>query len=731
MKIINHKQLIILSLLLAMALSGCKTKGYDNFTTYFNIYYNADRLMRESEEEFDFQQEKKRIDPRVLVPQTKIAALDNADQFAPPQLTSMVVSKATRQAVEVKLDSILIKGSKILAKHPKSNYVEPTLYLMAKTYFYKEEWLPSQIKCSELIDLHPAGEWSPDAHLLMAFSMLLQKKYHAGKIMLSRTVDVAWMKKRYDILTKAFAMEAELALYDNDIEAAVRPYFQAIAQSDDNKTKAIWQNDMAGIFFKMGRFEQAEKAYAKVMKYSPDLVTEYESKLYRASCLIRMGRFDDAESILRKLDTDGKFTEWKGYVMAQRMLATRLQGNADSIAAIEKQADSLYATNNAKLAYYYEKGIDAYRSSDYINARSYVALARNIPYVSTSATKLFSFLNNWEIAQKHVADNKRFLESGSDTLSQGAQDTARVQIANSYFSLARVHYNIGNIDSANYYYKAAADIVPLTQPESARYLYVYSTSVRDTNVWKADSLLDIIVHTQPKTEHGREAMAKLGYTAAFVVDSVVSLYNSGYDLMKYQEYAFAIQQFKDIYYRYPENQMYAPKALYSIGYIFEQKFQEYDSAYHYYQLILEEYPNSIYARELSLPVKYLEAYMSDGEIPDSLKSKEVVLYKANREILTAPIDPNLLSKPVKDDGKFKFEDLKDPKKLLQKAKQGIKETFQEATDLDKLKGKVQETITPAISVPKLEDYIPGEKEKKLETPPIPAADTLNPAKKQE
>ena len=98
---------------------GCQTKEYINFNTYFNTFYNAERLMNESEDEFSFQQDKKRVSPSILAPMSNIPALDNNDNLPPTFLSSVIVSKAVRQSVEVKLDSILIKGSKILAKNLK------------------------------------------------------------------------------------------------------------------------------------------------------------------------------------------------------------------------------------------------------------------------------------------------------------------------------------------------------------------------------------------------------------------------------------------------------------------------------------------------------------------------------------------------------------------------------------------------------------------------------------
>ena len=61
---------------------------------------------------------------------------------------------------------------------------------MAKTYFYKKEWLPAQIKCSEC-RFKSEGDYSPDAHLLMSFHYFYKRNIMRSKTMLSRTVDVS------------------------------------------------------------------------------------------------------------------------------------------------------------------------------------------------------------------------------------------------------------------------------------------------------------------------------------------------------------------------------------------------------------------------------------------------------------------------------------------------------------------------------------------------------------
>ncbi|MCL2039645.1 MAG: tetratricopeptide repeat protein [Bacteroidetes bacterium] len=804
----TNRKIILITigiLILIAVITGCKSRSYDNFTTYFNTFYNEERLMKECEEEFEFQSEKRRGTPRILVPVTDNPVLNSVEGSAPAFLAGMKVDRAARQAVQSKLDSILAKGSKIIAKS-KNDYIVPSLYLMAKSFFYKEEWLASQIKCSELIDKDPVGKYSADAHLLLATNLLMQGKYDAGLTILSRTVDIAWLNERYDILTQAFNIEAEMALYYGDLEGAIRPYFQAIAQSDDRKQQAIWQNELAGILFRMKKYDRAERAYSKVLTFRTDLATEYEAKLYRASCLIRLGRDYEADRILVRLDEDGKFEEWKDYVATQRLIQTMLTGDSTKIKYTEFMYDSLHPQSQVMSAYHYEKGVIEFEKGNFVNARSYIAKSRTsrIQLISQPSNKIFMFMNQREIALKNIADTyqevtklelekkeyefeqQRLLEAmnnpDNDTTSEiNTNDTTndtiekisetelvvvdtsensdepinkidetdivkieptneidttdiieidttkeeprfdeqidkqRIIASKYYYELARINHNIGNIDSANYYYKVAATIAPTTEPESARYLYVYAESVRDTNAWMADSILNVIATTQPKSEYGRITLKKLGYTEAFMADSITTVYNSAYNLMKHKEYDYAKEKFIYIYENYPDSLKYAPKSLYVLGFMYENDMQNFDSASKYYDILIEKYPNSEYAQELSLAMRYKTLVDNNSDIPDELKTREVELYTADTSILSSPYDSTLLSKPKKDG--FSFDDLKNPSKLLEKTKKKIQEQIDKASEMvsdpeEKLKEGL-EGLKEGVKVPKFEDFLP----KSDENPP--------------
>lgn len=645
----------LIIVLFTIALFG-SCQHWDNFTTLFNTYYNANRLIKESESEFEYQEEGRRTKPRIFIPDYNIFVKELL-AGPPPFCKEFIIDQKKLQPVKIKLDSVIIKGSKILARHPKSNYIEGTLYLMAKSFFYQNQWLASQIKCSELVDKFPNGDLAPDALLLFSKNLLIQRKFLAGRTMLSRTVDIAWMKKRYDILSEAFRLEAELSLFENDLNGALRPYKQAIAQCDDETMKAIWQIDMAALLYRMHKFEDAEKQFAKAREYSTDFMGEFESYLYEANSLIRQKKFSQADKIIEKLERNKNYDEWKPYIFAAKMTKYRIKGEDSLFIKAENFADTAYSYHPAIIAVYFEMGMELFYQHRYNEARAYFARARNVrTQAYETSEKMYFLLNSWDEKRSIIVsltENQNIEE---------LSDTNKAYLGLTYFELARVQEQLFNPDSALLYYEKSIEVAPEKDPQTARLLYAYAIFIRETDRIKSDSILNLIVDRFPLTEYGQDAIVKLRYTKDYVIDTAKDLYSSGSKLRQNKEYNFAIQQFKMVYTNYPENEL-APKALYAIGWIFEKDLRIFDSALFYYKELIKKYPNSAYAKDVQLSVTYLTALRSGEPIPDSLKSREVEAYVPNIDkIKQLPYDTTNVSKP--QDGFNILDIIKDPGKLI-------------------------------------------------------------------
>lgn len=680
---------IIISAIAVIA--GCQT--YDNFTTYFNTYYNMQKLIKEAEDEFDFQTADRRVRPRVFIPEPEIFEPDKSKTGIPPFLDEFIVDNRMLQPVKVKLDSVEIKGSKILARHSKSDYVQGTLYLMALAYFYKSEWLPAEIKCAELVDRFPDGEFAPDALILQAKTMLIQRKFAAGKLLLSRTVDISWQLERYDVLSEAFRLEAELAIYEGDKEGALRPYKQAIAQADDNLLKAKWQADLGILLYRLGWFEKAAREFSLVHKYSPDYMASFEADLYKAQSLARLGRYEEAESILDDLESDGNNEEWLGYTYAAKMNILRLQGKLYEAGREEKYADSTFTNHEALMALYFERGMELFKKNDYHTAKKYFAKSRNqkTAFVRT-ARKMFSLLDEWNMKRNLTLPQLIEISKG-----KVYSDSIKSVLAMNLFDLGRVHDQLGNIDSSLFYYQTAADLSPSADTNTARYLYVWAFSIMDKEPALADSLFSEVVMRYPVTRFGLDARNHQEYASPIIADTAADLFHKASRNRTDKDYAKATGRFLQIHNRFPDSD-HAPRSLYTLGWMFEKDLANIDSALYYYQLLIKEYPQSIYARDIKISVDYLLAMRSGQPLPDSLKDRGKRVAEPLKVERPIP-QPDEGKKPVKDKESGNLFDIfddpgeylkkLDPSKVIDDTKKNLEELKNKALDPNTFKPDVK------------------------------------------
>ncbi|MCS7176810.1 MAG: tetratricopeptide repeat protein [Candidatus Kapabacteria bacterium] len=579
--------------------SGCQL--WWNAEAYFNTYYNMRRLMSEVEEEFGYYDETRRVQrPRVIVPDPAVVPTAQTGEV-PPFLQEFVIDPPKLQPVTRQLDSILQKGSKILAFRSRSDFVDDALFLMAQAFFYRSEWLPAQIKCQELLQLSPKGDLAPDAQLLLAKAYLMQRKVSLGQQALSRAIDIAWYRRRYDVLSEAFRLLAELALSQGDVEAALRPYRQAMLLAPDGELRARWQFEIGAIYYRLGRFAEAEAAFAEVLRHSPSVVIEYEAQLYRAAALARSGRFREADQLLSKLKQRRRYEQWSSYTIAQELALRRLmKASEDTLRMLERRADSAFPGNPALLAVQYEHALQLLQQGDYRQAQRLFARASvTRSPVFAKARDYSELLVRWERAMATTAVARG--ASPSTPLS----DSLRAKLSDAFYDLGRVHSRLGNQDSARYYYDRALQVAPDTGLQRPRALFALASLLSATGPSSvADSLLEELVACCPKTPYGREAQLLLGYTPEAVVDTAAELYESGLRLWRIGEHAFAREQWRRVVSNFSTSPS-APQALYALGWSYEHgPFRNTDSALMYYQLLVERYPETDYAADVRTSVTY-------------------------------------------------------------------------------------------------------------------------------
>lgn len=556
-----------------------------NFTTYFNLFYNMERIMDEVEEELLYIREMKTPEPVFHVPYDD---LDRKGSAFYPHLERRSMNSEEMRANKIKLDSILIKGSKLMARNSKSDYLEDGIFYIGKAYFYLREWYQSQQKCQELIDGFPESKWQPDAHLVLAMDMLQQGNVSGGETMLSRTIDIAWAHRRRDILIEAFRLNADLQLSKGNVAEALRPYERAMLLSSDGEDRARWQYEMALIHYRETDFEKAVATLEKVDEYSPDVLIEFQTGLQRAAALRVLGRFEPAEEQLEDLADNSNYEPWWGMVELERInLAASRPGSvapADSAYAL---VDSLSPGKNYSSYAVYERGVRALRAGDYPIAQESFRKARAATAPFQRRAQYYSSLMDRYFEQTNKAAN---ITKGFEPANFA--DSTRAQVSDAYYNTARVFAALDVRDSLLHYYDRSFHWAPEKSSEAARVIYARAMMARDSGrTARADSLMEILVQNYELTDYAADARLRLGYTEDAKNDPSEDLYKSGRSFMMAGDNQRAMNQFKRVIYEYPQSS-YAPHANYAIGLLFEEEYNNVDSALSYYGRVVSMYPKS-------------------------------------------------------------------------------------------------------------------------------------------
>ncbi|MFC2136216.1 tol-pal system YbgF family protein, partial [Bacteroidota bacterium] len=190
-----------------------------------------------------------------------------------------------------------------------------------------------------------------------------------------------------------------------------------------------------------------------------------------------------------------------------------------------------------------------------------------------------------------------------------------------YKMIAKEQYDLGNLfytdlnvlDSAYYYYERVLTDYP-TNHYYARALYAMGTYYLTLdNKVKADSIFQIIYNEYPNEPVFEAAARQLGKIQSDdEEDPAYALYIDAEEKYYKSEIDSAIQAYMNIYYEHSKSPL-APKALYAVGYILENDFQEYDSAAVIYKLLASDYADSHFTL---LTSKKLNNYILVNEPPE-------------------------------------------------------------------------------------------------------------------
>ncbi|MGB9663716.1 MAG: tetratricopeptide repeat protein, partial [Ignavibacteria bacterium] len=318
--------LIISSFILnSCAVSNFFKKGFENFTTYFNIYYNASRIFNEAETE--------------LLKQQK-------DIFTTKEI-------APGGNVTNKFVQVIEKCSKILQYHQNSSFVDDALFMIGKAYYYQREYPSAIRKFSELMATFPDSKYALEAKLWIARSYAKTIEVDRALKLLNEVYQEAKDEDNEEVRSYALLEILKIYFKRNNYEGIINLGQEFVEISDDDEIIAQVLMQIGNSYAKLGQLDKALENFSKVKKYTSDYYYIFKSQIEYAKILREKERYEEAQSILDNLYSESLFNEYKDYTeLEYAYLSLSQKDTAEALSYFIKVDTTYQSKETAGIAQY-------------------------------------------------------------------------------------------------------------------------------------------------------------------------------------------------------------------------------------------------------------------------------------------------------------------------------------------------------------------------------------------
>ncbi len=264
--------------LFSLLISGCGV--WDNFTTYFNLYYNASDLFEKAEKQ-------------ILSKEKDLFSTE------PPQLPGTAKSDLVK---------VIEKCSDLLQFNSQSAYVEDALMMLGKSFYYQKNYQKSLRKFKELEETFPESSYLLETQLWVGKCQMRLKKYNDALTTLSIVRKQAVQEGESDIVRESYVEEIVYKITIEEFKSAVEVANEFMDVSDDDNIKArVWYG-IGQLNMKIGETESAIIAFENVFEYSPDFDLEFDAKLRLGIALREGKRSEEALETFSDMRDEDKYS---------------------------------------------------------------------------------------------------------------------------------------------------------------------------------------------------------------------------------------------------------------------------------------------------------------------------------------------------------------------------------------------------------------------------------------
>ncbi|PAU93325.1 hypothetical protein CK503_12965 [Aliifodinibius salipaludis] len=295
-------------------LVGCGSSlksSWNNFTAYYNTFYNA-------HENFKAGLKKVNNQPVTIDPSSPVR-----------------VHRGPNKAGYNDFENAINKGAQVLREFPDSKWIDDAIFLIGKSYYYRQEFYPALQKFEELMDAGSSPKMISFAVIWKGRTQLDLKQYRSGISYLESELEqypAKWPQKyRGEIQAMAGQHHAMLENWEESSDYL----FDATSNIRDKTLLGRTYFLLGQVLEQKERYGEAYNAFGEVQNNFPDFEYLYWSQFKQADIAREEKQFDLALDIFQRLRNDDKNLDRRGRLLFEIAKTHEMRGEP-------KQAEKLF-----------------------------------------------------------------------------------------------------------------------------------------------------------------------------------------------------------------------------------------------------------------------------------------------------------------------------------------------------------------------------------------------------
>lgn len=312
---------ILLASFMVAGCTGSLGSVWTDFNSYFNTYYNAQQSYERGYEQYENQVD--RINPERPIRIHRSPVRSGVNDF--------------EDAIE--------RGTDLLIRFPESRYVDNSVALIGRSFFFLQSYFNAEQKFVELYTITGSNDLRQEAVIWRARTMLELERYTDGINYLYNqfeSPEVEWDRRPR---AEAELILAQFLVKTEQWEDAGLVLFNALPGARGSELLARGYFLHGQILEHLGEYQAAYEAFDRVRRSNPYYQMIYYSELKKGVMLRNMGELEESRRHFASMSRDNNNFEFISEINFHRGRTLQAMGHSED--AIEMYREVLYFSHRA------------------------------------------------------------------------------------------------------------------------------------------------------------------------------------------------------------------------------------------------------------------------------------------------------------------------------------------------------------------------------------------------